>query len=275
MARVVLPESSIKARRRRRRAIILWGSGLLVLVMCGVLVWLANASFLRITAVTVSEVKTVAAAAIEGEVQNEIKGYYFNIFRKDNIFLYPKERIKQKILAGHSTLKHVEVRAENFSTIHISALDREPRALWCGEHIATSTSCLLLDEDGIAYAEAPEFSDNPYKKYFGGVPGQQWPWQFLDSNFFRSLAALVDAIAQHQAGEKIASVLVDSKGDVRLSFENSFTLLFVLKDDGGEVFERFTLALTAEPFKNHTLTEFEYLDLRFGDKLYYKLRSEE
>ena len=35
-----------------------------------------------------------------------------------------------------------------------------------------------------------------------------------------------------------------------------------------------TLALEAEPFKGHALSDFEYLDLRFGDRLYYKLKSE-
>jgi hypothetical protein len=48
--------------------------------------------------------------------------------------------------------------------------------------------------------------------------------------------------------------------------------LFALGDDAGAVYQHFTLALTADIFKAHKLSDFHYLDLRFGNKLYYKLR---
>lgn len=272
MARVVLPESSIKARRRRRRTLFSVGICIFFIALCGALLWLANASFLRIKTITIAGAKTVAAAAVEAEVKKELVGSYLFIFPKNNIFLYPKETIKAGLLAANPTLKTVEVRVENFSTISVLALDREPRALWCGEAANSPVPCVLLDEDGVAYAGAPDFSDNPYKKYFGKLSQQQLPQHFLTPEEFHSLAALIDAIAQNQAGQEITSVFVDGERDVRISFANGFALLFALEDDGGEVFERFTLALTSEPFKTHALAEFEYLDLRFGDKLYYKLK---
>jgi len=50
-------------------------------------------------------------------------------------------------------------------------------------------------------------------------------------------------------------------------------VIFALSDSGGDVYERFVLALTAEPFEGRSTGDFEYLDLRFGDRLYYKLRE--
>ena len=49
--------------------------------------------------------------------------------------------------------------------------------------------------------------------------------------------------------------------------------MFALGDDGGDVFDRFSLALQSDLFKKHALSDFDYLDLRFGDKLYYKLKT--
>jgi hypothetical protein len=60
---------------------------------------------------------------------------------------------------------------------------------------------------------------------------------------------------------------------VRVSFINGFALLFSLDSAGADVYQRFVLALGADAFQGHTLGDFEYLDLRFGDKLYYKLRD--
>jgi len=49
---------------------------------------------------------------------------------------------------------------------------------------------------------------------------------------------------------------------------------FAVADAAGDTFERFSLALGAGPFLEHPLSDFAYLDLRFGDKLYYKLKKQ-
>jgi hypothetical protein len=67
-------------------------------------------------------------------------------------------------------------------------------------------------------------------------------------------------------------VSVDNNNDVEATFGSGFVLKFALDDAQGDVFERFSLALTSDPFKNKQLSNFAYLDLRFGDKLYYKLK---
>ena len=97
------------------------------------------------------------------------------------------------------------------------------------------------------------------------------PWQYLTPSTFRSLAALVAAVAK-KSNEPVQTVSVDDNKDVHMTFANGFVLLVSLNDDTGDTFERFSLALGAAPFTQHTLGDFQYLDLRFGDKLYYKLK---
>lgn len=234
---------------------------------------LSHAPFMRVAAVEIRGGKTVAAEALESKARDVLSGAYFYLVPRDNIFLYPKEELSAALLNAYPTLRGVEVRAENFTTIAVEAEDREPRALWCGESTERPELCLLLDEDGTAYTSAPDFSDNPYVRYYGSLNEEDLPAPFLSPESFRALSALVDALAQAQHPLGVEGVAVDEVDDARLRFENGFMLLFALKDDGGDVFERFSLALTAEPFNGRTLDDFEYLDLRFGDKLYYKLKS--
>ena len=85
--------------------------------------------------------------------------------------------------------------------------------------------------------------------------------------------ALVDAVIQKLSGEVLADVSINADNDVGMRFAGGFVLKFALHEERGDTFERLTLALTAEPFVSHKLVEFEYLDLRFGYKLYYKLRD--
>ena len=140
-----------------------------------------------------------------------------------------------------------------------------------GEAFATKVSCLLLDEEGVAYEPAAQFAGPVYTTYYGVLKEGALPRQYLTEESFRSLVAFATALEEHQQ-TRVATVAVDKAQDVNLYFTNGFKLMFALRDGGGDVYERFVLAMEAQPFKNRTTADFEYLDLRFGDRLYYKLK---
>lgn len=276
MARVQLGESKLKARRVRRRIVFVILAGAALLLLLGILVALSWAPFMRITAVSVVGARTVDAVALQEAVQQEISGGYGYLFARSNIFLYPKDGIVKNLAQQFSTIKTVTVQAEDFHTMAVVVVERQPTALWCGDSIASSTHCYFLDENGLAYAQAALYSGDAYQKYYGPLQTtsaeESAHGQFLTSEEFRSLPALVESLQQTTKAH--ATAVVVGKGDVRVVFSNGFSLLFGLSDNGGGIVERFTLALGAAPFAKHTLSEFEYLDLRFGDKVYYKLKGQ-
>lgn len=232
---------------------------------------LSHASFLRVEQVTVLGTETLSPQKIEEIARGQIAGAYGYLFARDNIFIYPKSGVTTRIGEYSPSIKTVEVEAKDFHTIEITVVERSPKALWC------EAICFFMDEDGVVYEPASSFSAPVYVSYEGKATILEkgaLPKQYLSVEDFRALSALVDALAQTQAPQKIDRVVVDKNGDVRARFESGFTLLFVLKDDGGDVYERFTLALKADPFDGRSINDFEYLDLRFGDKLYYKRKGE-
>lgn len=272
MARVSLPESKIRGRRRRRRLITVAVAAVLFIAIAAGLLWLAHASFLRISQIDVAGTETVASSTIRDTVREQLTGDYLYFLPKNNILLYPKGPIHSALLEAFPALASISIQAENFHTISVTVSERQPKALWCGDTVATSSPCFLLDESGVAYGASLNFSGNVYTKYFGMLMGSSTPKRFLRAAQFRSLSALVDTIAATQAKESLRSVWVDGNNDVHLSFVSGVTLLFTVDADAGDVYQRFTLALQSDPFKTHKLSDFEYLDLRFGDKLYYKLK---
>ena len=168
------------------------------------------------------------------------------------------------LLAAYPQLKTADVHANDFHTVSIAVFERVPKALWC------SDTCYLMDEDGVVYTPVARGALR-YITYLGAASTTP-PVHYLTQDQFHSLSALVDALAQKEASTSIQTVSVDAAGDVEAVFTGSFVLKFRLADAGGDIFERFTLALQSDPFKAHPLSAFLYLDLRFGDKLYYKLR---
>ncbi|OGC88436.1 hypothetical protein A2419_01685 [Candidatus Adlerbacteria bacterium RIFOXYC1_FULL_48_26] len=246
--------------------------------ICAVLVllfllslWFANTSWLKITHVSVSGENVVPQASIEEVVQDGLVGKYAGLFSKANIFFYPKKSIEQDLHTLYPTLGTISIRALDFHTIAVTVSEREPSALWCPA--ADSTQCVLLDESGFAYAHAPEYSGNVYKTYLGALPDGPLPKQFLTPERFHSLSALVETFAKKIATTTVTTVAVDENNDVHIGTSDGYKILFALEENGGDVFQHFVLTLTAAPFTTHALSEFEYIDLRFGDKVYYKLKN--
>lgn len=266
MARVELPQSRLRARRRRRRSRLVLVCCVGVLLLLGALVGLSYLPFLQIKEVAVSGTTTLATSTLESYIKKEIAGQFAYVFPKKNIFLYPKQAIALGLLAEFPELRAADVHAENFHTIAAEVVEREQKALWCqGDY------CYLMDQGGTVYAPAPDVASS-LVAYYGEAVGERLPRQYLSAERFESLSALVDALSQKVEQGIVESVYVDAQGDAEAVFDSGFVLKFALADAGGDVFERFTLALGAEPFAGHGLAEFEYLDLRFGDKLYYKLK---
>ena len=267
MARVELPESRLRLRKRRRRLRVSLLIVLLLAVVGGVCVGLAYIPALQVQAVAVAGTRTLSPNTLETFARDRLAGTYWYVLPKSNIFLYPKRQIAADLMSAYPVLASADVHANDFQSIAVNVVEREPRALWCEE-----VRCFFMDENGVAYGEAPVFSEPIYLTYKGALGGDRLPKQYLTPAEFQALSALVDAIAQKLADEQIQAVSVDTAKDVTVQFVSGFTLRFALQDQGGDVFERFTLALTADPLATRKLSDFEYLDLRFGDKLYYKLR---
>src|SRR6185437_9408778 len=269
MARVSLPQSKIKARRKKRRIALASMVGAALLVILALVVWLCNASFLRIT--------TLNASDIANETLQDIAGSYLYVFPKNNIFLYPKFKTEADLAQQMPTIAKVTVEAKDFHTLQVVVTERARKALWCGGSAADAGPCFWLDQDGVAYAAASDLSlsleaTSSYEKYYGALTGNT-PQNYLTPDQFHSLSALVDALEQKQLNNPITSIEVDGAGDVRVTFADNFVLIFSLSDAGADVYSRFLLVLGSDAFAGHSLADFAYLDLRFGDKVYYKLRT--
>lgn len=273
MARVALPQSKIRARRRRRRLTIFFVCIAGALFFATMLVWSFHASFWRISSVHVSGVKTVATSTVADYVTKRLDGEFAFVIPKNNILFYPKRYIRDLLLKDLPVLAEVRIHADSFNTISVEVTERQPKALWCGADVTSAVPCFLVDEDGVVYAAALTLSGNVHTKYYGALLGTTTPKQFVTSAEFRSVSALVETIAAHQKNDQLVSVSIDSHKDVRMRFASNFELLFGISVDAGDLYERFTLALQSDPFRQHAIGDFEYLDLRFGDKLYYKLKE--
>ena len=292
MARVV-SESRLHERRRRARNIRIGIFCALVFLFLIGLVALSRAPFMRITSVVVSGASDDLVPSVQGDVESKISGAYLGLFARNNILLYPKSGLVGALLEEFPELKSVSMHVVGLHTLDVVAVERQPVALWCGVSAPSALSaglfpltypnCFYLDENSFVYASEPiplnpaDVTDMP--PYYGALSSGQGGvgGQFLSSQEFHTLYALVSAfqksIQSSGGAYGVAGVQVNADANIQVFFGDGFELRFLLSDNAGDVLQRFALAQSSDVFKGHTLADFKYIDLRFGDRIYYKLKT--
>lgn len=268
MASRALPVSKLRERRKRRRVLFAVGILLTILVVASGVVGILWMPQLRIEGVEVVGASTAGAQTIEERVGPLLAGTYAYILPKDNIFLFPQDEIQKLLLNDFPTFQNVAVNRKNLQTIRIEIIERKATAIWCGE--SSASPCYLLDTSGNAYTPAADFSDEVYVKFYGPLQAGT-SRQFMTPEAFLETSALVEALRAQTPSDQPRSVTIKDN-EVTVAFESGFTLLYMVESSAEGVLERFSLTLSSEPFKNKTTQDFLYVDLRFGDKLYYKPR---
>ncbi|MEK7569758.1 MAG: hypothetical protein AAB500_02630 [Patescibacteria group bacterium] len=262
----------LKSKKKRRR--LAFGKTFFYLfLLTGVFVGLVYASsFSRfnIKGVEVIGAKVVDEAEIRKVAEEELSGKYLWLFPRSNFLIYPKSKMGDRLLDNFKTLKSATIKLTGEESLSIEITEREPRFIWCGRSPEESGECYFMDEGGFIFAPAPYFSGNVYFKFFGDV-GSVAPEgvSFASSNFGK-LSVYKDVAIN--LGLDVSHFVVSQEGGAALYFQKKSgvaRIIFPLDKDAEKTADNLALVLGSEDLKDK-LEALEYIDLRFGNKVYYK-----
>jgi len=156
--------------------------------------------------------------------------------------------------------------------------------LWCGKKINIYEKCYFLDEDGYIYTEAPTFSGSVFFRNYGNIEGiKQIGVNFLDSKKFKEISFFIKSIKDVNLNP--VSFFAGDNGDYEIYLGNNLKnynfyggkIIFNRDDDMGEVFDNLITILNEKILIKElgNNTQLDYIDLRFGKKIFYKLKSSE
>src|SRR3569623_1829382 len=236
--RVSLPASKIRRKRRVMRTRLAIVIGVALLLLLGIIVGISWLPFLRVQAVEVSGVETLATSTVSDLSLEMMEGRVWLVFPKNNIIIYPKAEIAHDLLSQYPVLKSADVHAASFESISIGVAERHAAARWCPgtpENPGSGSDCLYLDPDG--YGFGPADGDLDFVTYFGAMATSGLPALYLQSGQFVQLSALAASLSQIEPDSPVVQLGVDSIGDGEAVFDNGFSLLFVAKDAGGDIYQ--------------------------------------
>ena len=240
----------------------------------------------NINNVIISGNKIIETKEIKDVVETKIAGHYLWLFPKTNFIIYPKNKIKTELENRFKRIKDIFIDNKDIKTLKVSISEYEGKYLWCGILIPVLRSnldnnkCYFLDSDGYIFDEAPYFSGSVYFKLYGNSnlneinPSGSY---FLKNNFskiieFKNTIEKLDL--------KPTAFWIDEnreEGNFSISGEPGISPKIIFKIDGDyqKLVENLQAAISTEPLRTDLKNKFSsllYIDLRFGNKVYYKFQ---
>jgi cell division septal protein FtsQ len=263
-----------KKHKRNARLIRVGLVALLVVVLVGVLAYVAHRPSLRVSQVQLSGGVLVSHADVQAETLSFLSGSYLWLFPKNNIFLYPHDAVERDLQEHFKRIDTVSVGRANFHTLNVTITERKPVALWCD-----MTQCYFMDDQSTIFAVSPDFSGDAYFKYYGDVsttsPISENPIgaQYIaSSTLFAELSQFVNFATG--LGLHPQYIVENDSDDFTLVIGGGGQIYF----DTDEPFTQITGNLQALLARTPVLTPsptrdlpVDYIDLRYGNKLFYKL----
>lgn len=257
--------------KKRRKALYIRFSILVIVlaIVLGSISYLSNLERFQVRNLTIKGAATASEAVIRSIVETQTAGAYFFLFSKNNVVLYPKTDIETEIATEYKQIKTIELDAEGKQNITITIEERTPYALWCTE-ASTLDSCYFIDDTGYIYTKAPSFSGTAFFKYFGGVEGEPLGTTFRNK---AAMLLLEDFVAKLKLrGIEVVGLTVEKEGEYIAHLKEGGKILF--NDDEGldTVIDNIVLVFTKDNLKTSDLSTLDYLNMRFGKKVFFKFK---
>lgn len=272
---------SPKLLKRKRRARLLRFSLYFILaasVIAG-LSFLSFLPFLSINKIIVSgDGAGMGSDEIKKTAEHYLEGEYFMLFSRKNSLIFPRDEIKEGILKAHPKILSLKISSPDLNTLEIAAAARQSAALWCGNEVVSDSlkECYFVDREGFIFSKAPSFSGDAFFTYYGGGIGEPVGARFEEGKFIeieKFVEGLRSMDIRAYAFAKLAS------DDAEIYFKNDTAIPSKIIISTAEPLSK-TLSNMEALWKDKKLGSLagdisvDYIDLRFGNKVYYRLKNQ-
>ncbi len=280
-----LPAREEYLRKKRNQKILRYSLGLFIFLgLIALSSYIAHRKEIRISKVELVGGVLVTNKDINEATINYLKGSYFWLYPKNNAFWYPKKDLQKYLSDNFKRIDVIEIARKNLTTVEVRIIERKPVATWCdtlpgSNEVLNSdkiSRCYFLDQDGTIFAEAPYFSGDAYFKYYGHVSTST-----PIGSYYLSSSTEFSEISSFVAKTKSLSIhplylIAKDNEQYSLVVEGGGEIYFDTKEPLSKVAQNLEALLRTPALSTSTnfSLPIQYIDLRFGNKLFYKLKGE-
>jgi cell division septal protein FtsQ len=259
---------SPKYVKKKRRILIgrVLASCILFIIIVGIASYVSMLPSMRIESVEVFGNGVIARDQITTIVHELTTGNYLFLFPKDSVFLYPRRQLEEAMGKAFPRSESVAVETKDWNTLSVTLVERKPHALWCENH-TSDAHCYFLDENGYVFGESPAFSGTVFFRYEGLLSENPIEKSYLDREEFKRLDAFVESVRKSDI--PVVSLAAHGQGEFEFEIKNQSNETGSILFNYQTPYEQILSNLLAVWKEKKNLS---YIDLRYGNKVYFKVR---
>ncbi len=271
----------IKKKRRKTLFSILISFVLIILFLIIALLAL-RLPFFQIKSITVNGVVTIDEKDLEKSVNETLLGNYYYIIPRTNFLFYPKGEILNILISKYKKINSINSHVSGLSNLDIILVERIPEVLVCEGFIDdisdSDNQCFVADKHGYIFEKE---SDNPdlFKYYVNANTSSTTIGNnFTDIEKFYALQKFVEDVRSY--GIIPIGIMIGEDGSYEMYIVNKDQSTGVVYFDDRVPFDMTSsnLAVFWNNFMGNTvdiklMPNFEYINLRFGNNVFYLIRD--
>lgn len=225
----------------------------------------------QIKNIKISGLEAMSEEDIRSSVYEAGMGSYLFFIPRNSILFTSSEALEHELAKKFPRIKTLDVSKKFPDTLEISVTERKLWGILCNDLLGgeNAASCVYVDRDGFAYENAPESSGSLISKLHVDFPKLNTGERTLPEKVLNIALFLDGELPKLDVG-RIVGYEYSSKvpREIRAVSSEGFKMYFNVEDDFQNVF-RVLKTVLEEEIKDKKL-ELEYIDLRFGNKVFYR-----
>src|SRR3989338_7189269 len=272
---------SRRARKPIWRAKFFWFGILTLAVLAGLIYLAAFWPVLQVKEIKVSGTATLAASDVQAFAQHELSSYVPALGSK-SILLINKSDLTNKLLKEFVRIAELKITRELPATLRLQINERQALAIFC------RIDCFWLDKQGVVFsaASAGQLGGNQELSVelrageatnFPLIQDKRGAEPIALGQQVLAAPTLVKLLVILTGANGLVDLVVDelaltSDAKAELSLAGGGRVIFSLQDDSAFQLQNLRVVLEKQ-IPLALLSELDYIDLRFGSKVYYKFKS--
>lgn len=230
-------------------------------------------SFLQIRQVHVLGNDEISAAEISSIATAIMGEAYISRIPKNNLLILPSDVLRARIMERFKKVRGVSVEKQFPDSLNITIDERKSLLIWC-----SADNCFLVDESGAAYVRADFDSEDIKQNHLIRINDASAREVFLGKNVLTKehlhfFLEVKDAIRE-QAGigiEDTYTLPSSIPEEFSVRTEKGTVVKLSSQLPLGRSLANMRMFFSKKESPAHSLDELEYIDLRYEDKIFYKL----
>ena len=232
-------------------------------------------SYFQVDKIEISGNGSLVEKELAEAIKSKLEGKYLWLFPKANIFLIPKAKILTELPEEFKRIKKITLDKKYFDTVIIKLEERYNSVLFCKKE-----DCTYADESGFVFEKAPYFSGAVFLKLIDQRESDNGDGE-KEEVIEKKIGSILIAESEFDKILEFAKLIEKTGGgisEVILKKENIYEFYtqegwkIILNDKNEPKDTYLNLTATLESNIKDKQTKLDYIDLRFGNKIYFKYK---